>query len=128
MEILFGKTFGLLSTMLDFRSERHKLISSNITNIDTPGYIPKDLIFKKELYEAMEKRVGEVSLLKTHPKHLGPIPKPSDRYFEITPTGQKVILDREMINLTENQLMQNLSVDLMARKFRGLNSVLTEAK
>jgi flagellar hook-basal body complex protein FliE len=37
MNGLFGKTFDLLSTILDFRAKRHKIIASNVANLDTPG-------------------------------------------------------------------------------------------
>ena len=37
MDALFGETIEMLSVILDFRSERHKVIASNIANIDTPN-------------------------------------------------------------------------------------------
>lgn len=126
MEILFGRTHDLIATVLDFRAQRHKMIVANITNIDTPGYIPKEVLFKKELYLAV--RDGrDVSLIRTHERHLAD-KKGSDRFMEVVDTGDRVSLDQEMMNLTENQMMYNLSVDLMARRFRGLDRVLTEAK
>ncbi|MDZ4164832.1 MAG: flagellar basal body rod protein FlgB [Smithellaceae bacterium] len=127
MDILFSKTFDLLSTMLEFRSQRHQIVSSNIANIDTPGHIPKEVIFKKELNKAMTE--GKmVSLMRTHERHLKEAGRTADQFIEVTPSGEKVSLDKEMMNLAENQLMHNLSVELLARKFRGLNSVLMEAK
>jgi flagellar basal-body rod protein FlgB len=35
--------FGLLRTRLDQLSERQRLISENIANASTPGYVPRDL-------------------------------------------------------------------------------------
>jgi len=37
-------------------------------------------------------------------------------------------MDHEMASLAENQLMYNLTIELLARKFRGLSNVLREAK
>jgi flagellar basal-body rod protein FlgB len=48
--------------------------------------------------------------------------------FKLVKSDEKANLDTEMTNLAENQLMYNLSVELLARKFRGIKNVLTEAK
>ena len=37
-------------------------------------------------------------------------------------------IDTEMANLAENNLMYNMTVEMLARKFRGLNTVLKETK
>jgi flagellar basal-body rod protein FlgB len=126
MEALFGKTIHLLSTMLDFRSARHQVISSNIANLDTPSYQPRDLDFQAELYEAMN-RGQKVGLTQTHPAHL-PLHKGSEAFYRAVTTGDQVSIDREMMNLTENQLQQNLAVDFLARKFRSLTNVLAEGR
>lgn len=49
------KTPLVLKKALDFQSERQLLISSNISNIDTPGYQAKDIDFKG----ALKKRPGK---------------------------------------------------------------------
>ncbi len=37
-------------------------------------------------------------------------------------------IDTEMMNVSENNLMYNLTVELLARKFSGLDTVLKETK
>lgn len=113
MDALFGKTIEMLSAILDFRSERHKVIASNIANIDTPNYRPKDIVFKEELKALISNDDG-VRIDKAD--------------FEVIDSGERVNLDSEMAKLAENNLMHNLTVELLARKFRGLNTVLREAK
>jgi len=113
MDALFGKTIEMLSAVLDFRSERHKVIASNIANIDTPNYRPKDIVFKEELKALISNECGAT------------IGKAD---YEVIDSGEKVNLDSEMAKLAENNLMHNLTVELLARKFRGLNTVLREAK
>ncbi len=124
MEALFGKTINLLSTMLGFRSDRHKVIASNIANIDTPDYHPADLTFRSRLDEAMGNRIP---LARTDRRHLPPIQDKNADYRVVTSEG-KVELDTEMANLAENQLMYNLTVELLSRKFKGIDNVLKEAK
>jgi flagellar basal-body rod protein FlgB len=126
MESLFGKTFNMLSTLIGYRSERNKLITSNISNLDTPEYKPADYVFKHDLQKAMDIRIN---LKRTNEKHF---PNATDEItkndFKMVKSEEKVDLDKEMGNLASNQLMYNLSVELLARKFRGIRNVLTEAK
>lgn len=126
MESLFGKTFNLLSTMMDFRSERSKLITSNIANLDSADYKSADYVFKDDLKRAMDIRVH---LSRTQEKHF---PNAKDEIsrddFKLVKSEDKADLDTEMTNLAENHLMYNLTVELLARKFRGIKNVLSEAK
>jgi flagellar basal-body rod protein FlgB len=120
---LFDRTINRLSALADIRAHRHKVIVSNISNIDVAGYEAKELNFSKELGTALDKRVG---LVKTDARHLPAKTVSGDP--DVVATGERVKIDKEMGNLAENQLMYNLSIELLARKFRSLSSVLKEAK
>lgn len=128
MKPLFGKTFDLLAMMADFRSQRHQVITSNVTNLDSAGYSPVELTFSESLKKAMEQTDG-LPMVKTNERHLpaalGAGQKPD---FQLVESGSRVSLDTEMANLAENQLMYNITVELLARKFKGLNTVLKETK
>jgi len=124
MDKLFGKTVDMLSTMMEYQSKRHKLIAANIANIDTPGYKPKDLAFKTEL-DGMMCSEKNVAMNKTNPGHL--FSKDCNEY-DVVNTGNAVNIDKEMTRLAENNLMYNLSVELLARKFKSLTTVLREVK
>ena len=45
----FGASLDLLRRFLDLSSKRQELITSNIANVDTPGYHAKDIDFQGEL-------------------------------------------------------------------------------
>lgn len=126
MEPLFGKSFNLLSTMMDYRSERHKVISSNIANLDTPGYKSADYVFKDDLKKAMNIRLN---LTRTDEKHF---PNARDEIsrkdFKKVTSDEKVDLDTQMVNLSENHLMYNLTAEIIARKFKTIRNVLGEVK
>jgi flagellar basal-body rod protein FlgB len=126
MESLFGKTYNMLSTLLGYRSERNKIITSNIANLDTPEYKPADYVFKEDLQKAMDIRIN---LTRTNEKHF---PNATDEItnkdFKMVKSEEKVDLDKEMGNLASNQLMYNLSVELLARKFKEIRNVLAEVK
>lgn len=126
MESLFGKTFNLLGTLMDYRSERNKVITSNIANLDTPGYKPSDYVFKEDLQKAMDVKI---LLKRTDKKHF---PNAADEIskndFKKVTSDEKVDLDKEMTNLAENHLMYNLTTELLARKFKGIRNVLSDTK
>jgi flagellar basal-body rod protein FlgB len=48
--------------------------------------------------------------------------------FTIIQTEENVNLDKSMATLAENQLMHNTAVEMLARKFRSLQTVLKETR
>ncbi|MCX5853729.1 MAG: flagellar basal body rod protein FlgB [Deltaproteobacteria bacterium] len=124
MDVLFNKTINVLSGMLDYRTKRHKVIVSNVTNMDTPDFKPSDVTFKNELG-----KTGKLTMTTTAPGHIlpgkgsaGPV------QYEIKTSEESGKIDTEMANLAENHLMYNTTVEMLARKFRGLNTVLKETR
>jgi flagellar basal-body rod protein FlgB len=99
------------------------VLSSNVSNIDTPGYEPKGCRIR-ELIDSMRQK--GVRMARTHGKHL-PAPTPGGS-LSVVRTGDRVSLDREMVTIAENHLMHNAAVEMLARKFRGLQTVLREGK
>jgi flagellar basal-body rod protein FlgB len=122
MDALFGKTINLLSDMLDYRSARHKVILSNVANIDTEGYKRSDISFKQILG-----KTNAIEMSATNQKHFGTKDKENSS-IEVTTSEEKVNIDTEMVNLAENHLMYNMTVDMLSRKLKGINTVLKEAK
>ena len=96
---------------MNFQSERHKVIASNIANIDTPNYRPSDIVFEDALNSIINNKDGASN---------------DKADFQVIKVGERVDLDEEMAKLAENNLMYNLAVELLARKFKGLNTVLRE--
>ena len=60
-------SFGMLETILDLGSARHKALAENVANMDTPGYKARDVAFEKVLLGKM----GEgITLATTNPGHI----------------------------------------------------------
>jgi len=124
MDFQFDKIMKLLSSMMDFRSQRHELITSNIANIDTPGYTAKNLEFKGIMGEEMQKRLAT-----TDKKHFpGWFTNTGAIDSEVVDSGERVNIDTEMTNLAENHLMYNTSVELLTRKLRSVKIIFNEVK
>jgi len=125
MKALFDKTFDRIAFMLDYRSERQKILTANVANMDSVDYEPKDLVFASHLESAM-KRPSGLPLTRTDPGHLPAGPALSRNDLEVVPMGDTVVLDEAMMKLTENQLQYNTEIEMLGRKFRIVNNVLRE--
>ena len=66
-----GDTLDFQAQALSLRSERQRLIASNIANADTPGYVARDLDFAQALRQATGNLQPARTLQTSQPGHLG---------------------------------------------------------
>ena len=64
-------TLNFHGQALGLRSERQRLLASNIANADTPGYIARDMDFAKTLRAATGAVPASGALATSHAGHLG---------------------------------------------------------
>jgi flagellar basal-body rod protein FlgB len=107
-------TLKILEHMLDVSAFRHKVLTSNIANADTPGYKAKDIAFQKELDNAVATDG-----------------KGGYEIYESGTTmpnrdGNTVNLDMEMAKVAENTLIYNTAVEVMSMKIRMTKDALTK--
>jgi flagellar basal-body rod protein FlgB len=127
---IFDQTMGTLNRSLDVRTARHRVISSNVANAETPNYAPKELPFQKILERATESSAA-IPLRKTHPQHfLEPVTLTSDWLEEVeTQPGQEgVNIDQEMAKLAENNLMFQAGVQSLVKKIEALKMTISEGR
>lgn len=120
MNKIFDRTIGRLEGFINFRTKRHEVIASNVSNIDTPGYRPADVKFEDEMSSA------RLKLARTDEKHLRG--KGEGQNFTVVPEEGTVSLEKSMTDLAENHLMHNAAIEMLARKFRSLQTVLKETR
>jgi len=124
----------VLRKALDFQSQRNLLISSNISNLDTPGYSAKDIDFKSQLVNAMG-RGGDLAMKVTQPGHLGPgasalqamQPQTFFEKDESRSDGNNVNIDKEMAKLAENQISYNATVQLLSKRSSTIRAAINES-
>jgi flagellar basal-body rod protein FlgB len=63
-------TLDFQGQALQLRSERQRLIASNIANADTPGYIARDMDFAKTLRAATNALPATSAIATTHAAHI----------------------------------------------------------
>ena len=132
---LFDNHMQLLHKSLDLRTRRNALLSGNIANVETPGYQAKDIVFEKELGQAMKAHVpGPLNV--TNTRHLdgrNVIP-----LWQVKPglirsanpigniDGNTVDLEKEMAKLAENQVLYQGLTQMISHKFTQLKTTIRE--
>ncbi len=107
---------NLLARYLDLTAMRQALITSNIANIDTPGYRTRDIDFHGELMRAMQN--GREATTEPIVREVqGLIARPD---------GNNVSIDRESMLLSEVQLQFNAAEQLLKSDFKTLSQAINE--
>jgi flagellar basal-body rod protein FlgB len=116
---------ALLEQVINFASQRHKLLLDDIANVDTPGYKQKDLSidrFNTMLSERVEdrRRTGSASFddINTRTEY---------------PTRSILFHDRNnrsmeqlATDLAKNAMMHNLAIELLRKQFQQMEMALKE--
>lgn len=113
-----------LHQALDYHLERHNVLISNVSNVDTPNYVPKDLARVEGFQGALT-----VSLNRTNATHIA-LPESgapvSGRVFEDPTAGAGndrnfVSLDREAAKVAANQVRYDVISTLVAAELGDLS-------
>jgi flagellar basal-body rod protein FlgB len=133
--IFSATTIPILEKVVGFTEARHNLLAGNIANLDTPGYRAQDLSparFQNQLKEAIESRrdhaaqaTGDESLDSSNDED--PLtsmhePMKSLLYHDDSDND----LERQVAELTKNQMQYNLAVTVMTNQFRLLQAAISE--
>ncbi len=129
----------VLSRVMAFAGQRHRLIVNNISNLSTPNYLPKDVdpkAFEAELARAVEERQemgggkGPLPLQDTKDVHftgssLTLDPKPVHRGILFHDQNDRN-LERSMQSLVENVMVYRQAAELLQSRFNMMQSVIRE--
>jgi flagellar basal-body rod protein FlgB len=100
------EAINLLEKALNIRGYYHKVIASNIANIETPGYKEKDIDFQAELRRSMDGSAAEITIMeKSNPLGKDGI------------DGNSVNMEDQVVKLSENTMMFSAFVQLINKKF-----------
>ncbi|HOY67592.1 MAG TPA: flagellar basal body rod protein FlgB [Candidatus Ozemobacteraceae bacterium] len=126
-------TFNLLAKGLGTASLRHKVISNNIANVNTPRYKRQITTFEDEMAKVFDGRIELVGK-RTDDRH---IPIENINYMEVSPTTitdrahvmrndkNNVDIDVEMSDLSKNTMLYQVEATRLASMFTQLNDVIT---
>jgi flagellar basal-body rod protein FlgB len=108
----------LLERYLDVNTMRQTIVTTNVANVDTPGYQTRDVDFHGELAMAMN---GEDTSL-TSP-FVVPV-----RGLVARPDGNNVSADREAMLLAEVQLQFKAATAILRAQFAQITTAIREGQ
>jgi flagellar basal-body rod protein FlgB len=110
-----------LETYLKLTASREQAISSNMANVDTPGYHTRDINFQGELSRAMNGILTQTD--GTGSAQLSPVVQEVPGLME-RPDGNNVNLDREGLLMSQTQLQYQIGVQLVKHQFHQILSAI----
>lgn len=108
--------FSAMKTRMGWHQARQSVLADNVANADTPGFRGRDLRpvdFRDALAASRAPaRPAALTTVRTAPGHIGAqpmsAPEPYDTrradIFEVTPRGNAVVLEEEMMKVASNQM------------------------
>jgi flagellar basal-body rod protein FlgB len=130
----FPPTLEVLQKNLDLRMARHQVLTSNIANAETPGYIAKDVSFEAALRDAVQPPV-HATPQRTHVRHLPVVARPVVEVQGVLVASPSdnvgsdlntVSLDQEMGRFTLNAFHYNTSIEFLSRSLDQLRRVISD--
>jgi flagellar basal-body rod protein FlgB len=106
MDINSDVTQAFLVRLLDVTAKRHKVLSNNIANAETPGFLRRDISFESELANAVEHN---------DPASFRP-ELDIDRSPPARADGNNITIDLEMAEMNKNAMLQQISIQMLQTK------------
>jgi flagellar basal-body rod protein FlgB len=141
MAFQVSKAFGFMETALNARAVRQDMISSNIANVDTPNYRPRDISFEDALQKESNKAFGsdntkKLEMAKTDGSHLNPIDETGGNKSTIffrdgqmaRNDGNSVDLDVETTEMGKNSTMYQALVAAIKKDSALFSAVIDASK
>lgn len=120
MSIYDVSIFGMLRTKMDWLNDRQQVIASNIANSSTANYKARDL--KKLRFEELLHRTEEAKPRTPPAGHRLQVRGGESEYSievardgEMTPDGNSVILEEQMMKVAETQTSFQSAIDIYKR-------------
>lgn len=130
---IFDQTVGVLQKVLDLRLKNQQIITSNIANAETPGYVPARFHFEADLRRALASPQTRLSTVQPGQISLedGGLQGVQGEVVREAPPGgvgdgNGVRVDQEMLDLSENQIKYEAAARMLSQKFGLLKYVVDE--
>lgn len=124
--------FDALKQKMQWHQARQSLLSENVANAETPGYRGQDL--KPFEFEGHMRgnSTATVRIAATRPNHISATSRASSggnqphemNSFEITPEGNGVVLEDEMMKVSTNQMDYQAATTLYTRSMKLLRTAI----
>ena len=119
---IFDTTMSRLGYALDGLSQRQSLISDNVANADTPGYLTKDVAFEQSLTTAMQSQDFMPTMGNGLPDGLPADTTRND--MRVRNDGNNVDVNQQMTEMASTTVTYEAATQLISNKFGLLSSAL----
>jgi flagellar basal-body rod protein FlgB len=120
-----------LRTKMQWHQERQRVLAENVSNSDSPGFRPRDLVEPKlDKTGAVTGATGPLAMMRTSASHLTPSGAPStfdqnrNAGFTTRPAGNAVNLEEEMMKSAANQMDYAAATSLYAKSLHLLKTAI----
>ena len=107
--------FAMLKGRFSHLGERQRLISQNVANSDTPGFMARDLKAPTDFAEAM-RTGGGLKMVATNARHITP-PGQAASFdslnapdSETTLDGNSVVVEEQMLKMAESRMAYDAAI------------------
>ena len=124
--------FKALGAKMNYLDQRQKVLAQNVANADTPAYRPHDL--EKVDFGTVLKKVTKDNVVRpatTDPRHLpahNEVATPKNpemkKVYDVSPTGDAVVLEEQMINANKTQIDYNLMTSMYQKNVGLIRTAL----
>ncbi|MEN6475106.1 MAG: flagellar basal body rod protein FlgB [Syntrophaceae bacterium] len=124
---IFGKIWTDIKGLMDYQVSRQAVISSNLANQDTPGYKAKDISFDEHLRSRLALKRTNTNHRQTEEGSIN-YRTYTDPYERIGNDGNTVDLDREMMKISQNNILYSSAVETIQHHISILQNVIRSIK
>ncbi len=116
MKTMFAAVQQLEGAMT-YHRDRHSVLAGNVSNVDTPGYRPKDLVrTERASFEAVSLTLTNSGHLESQESVTQTVESFEDSDEYQSPDGNAVSLERELAKIDANRVRYTTSAELVSRR------------
>ena len=126
---------SMLRERMSWLNQRQDVLTQNVANADTPGFVARDLKpqdFSEELRQAQTPGRNARQLTVTDPRHISMSPSGGGAPFEdyevrdaeANPNGNSVSLEQEMIKVSDTQAQFQAATNLYAKTITMMKTAI----
>ncbi len=123
--------FSMLTRRMAWLGQRQQVLAQNIANVNTPGYVPRDLK-PLDFRHAMREADGKLAMRVTNVAHMASPRPPDPRFvaekerdvYESTPTGNAVVLEDQLMKVSKTVMDYRLMADLYRKHVNMIKTAL----
>lgn len=123
--------FRLMNQRMSWLTRRQEVLSHNIANANTPGFVPRELK-TQDFRQIMQEKKVPVHLQTTSGNHIAPVRSKSSfgdamerNTYEAGLDGNAVSLEEQLMKVAENQVNYRMVTNLYRKQIGMIRAVVS---